>query len=106
MHSNPINAPPHALRQLEAHAQAGTIPAGLLHPLLLTLWLALGTSAPWPHREDPLFLEALQAAQRVEEPLLAWLSRLEEPPPVPANREEEREQSRWDLARDNQRLEE
>jgi len=103
MHKYPLLSLPHTLLHLEANARAGTIPVELLHPLFLTLWNALYASAPWPFREEPAFQGALRAARNMEEPLLAWLALLENLPPTPESRKEDRDQDRWDQAQDASR---
>ena len=88
------------INDLKKRARDGAIPNDWLYPLYRIFWDALQRGAPWWTREDAPFKTALQAAGALEEPLLAYLSHLEEPDPPPLERRDaDREQREFDLGR-------
>ena len=89
------------IRKLEQKALADAIPTAWLYPLYRIFLSALRRSAPWWARETTAFQGAIQATGALEEPLLVYLSHLEEPDPPPQeHRDAEREQRLFDQGRE------
>ena len=86
------------IRVLEAMAAEARIPLPWLYRLYLILAAALRRGAPWWVRDAPAYQAAAQAVAAIEEPLLAYLSHLEEPDPPPQHhRDAERDERAFEL---------